>query len=73
MIESPLIQEMMAKRAAQTLHKSIVRVLTRRFGPVPDQVAAAVRSHYDEEELQELLEEAASCATLEAFQARLQS
>src|SRR5262249_20354726 len=72
MIESPLIQEMMAKRAAQTLHKSIVRFLTRRFGPVPEQVAAAIRSHHDEEELQELLEEAASCPTLEAFQTRLQ-
>jgi hypothetical protein len=67
MIESPLIQEMMAKKTAETLHMSILRVLARRFGPVPEEVAAAVRTIYDEAKLAELLDEAASCADLEAI------
>jgi hypothetical protein len=71
MIESPLIQEMMAKNTAQTMHKDIVRVLARRFGSVPEEVAAAVRTIYDESKLEELVDEAASCSDLEGFRARL--
>jgi hypothetical protein len=71
MIESPLIQELMAKSAAERSHKDIVRFLARRFGPVPEDVAAAVRTIYDESKLEELVDEAASCPDLEAFRLRL--
>ncbi len=71
MIESPLIQEMMAKKAVETRHKDILRVLARRFGPVPEQLGVAVRAVHDESKLEELLDEAASCLDLESFQKRL--
>ena len=67
MIESPLIQELMAKNTAQTKHEDILQVLSRRFGPVPEKVAAAVRTIFDNSKLRELLDEAASCTDLEAF------
>ena len=71
MIESPLIQELMAKKAAETKHEDILQVLSRRFGPVPDEVAAVVRTIFDNSKLRELLDEAASCTDLEAFRACL--
>ena len=71
MIESPLIQDMMAKNTAQARHKDILQFLTRRFGPVPEGVAAAVRTIYEEPKLDQLVDLAASCATLEAFQQHL--
>jgi hypothetical protein len=71
MIESPLIREMMAKNTAETRHKDILRVLARRFGPVPEQLGVAVRAVHDESKLEELLDEAASCLDLESFQKRL--
>jgi hypothetical protein len=71
MIELPLIQELMAKNTAHTMHNVIVRVLARRFGSVPEEMAAAVRTIYDESKLEELVEEAASCPDLEGFRALL--
>jgi len=71
MIESPLIQELMAKNTAQTKHEDILQVLCRRFGRVPEEIAAAVRTIFDNSKLRELLDEAASCADLEAFRACL--
>jgi hypothetical protein len=70
-MESPLIQEMMAKKGAQTMHNAIVRFLARRFGSVPEEMAAAVQTIYDESKLEELVDEAASCPDLEAFRVRL--
>jgi len=72
MIESPLIQEMMAKSAAQRSHKHILRFLARRFGRVPEEVAAAIRTIYEESKLEALLDEAASCSNLDAFRTKLQ-
>jgi hypothetical protein len=71
MIESPLLQEMLAKNTAQTMQKIILRVLIRRFGLVPADVVAAVRTIYDEPNLDELLGTAAVCANLEGFQQHL--
>jgi hypothetical protein len=69
MIESPLIQELMAQRG----HKDIVRVLAARFGSVPPEIEAAVRAIQDESRLDALLDGAALCPDLEAFRQRLAS
>ena len=69
MIESPLIQELVAERA----HTLILDVLEMRFGPVPHDVAAAVQAIQDEPRLRELNKFAAGCGDLGLFRARLQS
>jgi hypothetical protein len=71
MIESPLLNEMLAKATAQGLQKGILRVLARRFGPVPEDVAAVVRTVIDETNLNELTDAAVSCRTLKAFREHL--
>jgi hypothetical protein len=67
MIESPLIQELMAQR----MHKDILRVLAARFGPVPPEIVAALQAIVDETKLDALVEWAATCPDLEAFRTRL--
>jgi hypothetical protein len=59
---------MMAKNTAQARQKDILQFLTRRFGPVPDELAAAVQAIYEESKLDEPVDMAASCANLETFQ-----
>ena len=44
MIESPLIREITAERS----HKNILKFLVTRFGPVPPELEAEVRSILDE-------------------------
>jgi hypothetical protein len=69
MIESPLIQELLAER----MHEGILNVLEVRFGPVPQHVAVAVEGIQDDGRLKELLKFAAGCVDLNAFRTRLQS
>jgi predicted transposase YdaD len=71
MIESPLLNEMLAKATAQRMHKAIVAVLERRFRRVPEEVAAAIRTVYDEDRLDELLLAAVSSRSLKAFRSCL--
>ena len=68
MIESPLIQELVAERA----HAMILDVLEVRFGTVPLDVAAAVQAIQDEQRLKELNKFAAGCGDLKTFRAQLQ-
>jgi hypothetical protein len=69
MIESPLIQEIVAEARA----KSVLRVLSRRFGAVPQDVDAAVRGIQDDTRLEGLLDAAVDCADLEQFRTALRS
>jgi hypothetical protein len=72
MIESPLIQEIVAENTQKTLRWAITAFLELRFGPVPA-VSAALNSVMDEQPLRVLLRFAVSCPDLAAFQARLVS
>ncbi len=67
MIESPLIQELIAENS----QKHIVRFLTARFGTVPQEIVTALRNIQDEQRLDSLVEWAGLCPDLEAFRARL--
>lgn len=73
MIESPLIQELMHDVLAEQMHTAILDVLEVRFGPVPQDVAAAVQAIQEEQRLIELLKFAAGCGDLGLFRARLQT
>ena len=75
MIESPLIQELLAGTRAQTLtetnHKAILRILSSRFGSIPPEIVSALRPIQDEAKLNDLIDLATGCPNLEAFRARL--
>jgi hypothetical protein len=76
-IESPLIQEIVARSRQEARHEKtqelIVRFLTRRFGPLPLRLTTELRTIADEPKLDDLLEWAAQCPDLDAFRARLSS
>ena len=67
MIESPLIQELMAERS----HKHILRFLTDRFGPVPQDIRDSLQMIQDEARLDDLVVWADRCPDLEAFCTRV--
>jgi hypothetical protein len=69
MIESPLIQELMAKKA----HKDILLFLEGRFGFVPPDLAARLHTIADEGVLDNLVKGAGACSTLEEFRGMLPS
>jgi hypothetical protein len=69
MIESPLIQEIVAR----TKQEAIMLFLEGRFGSVPVDVAMQLKGILDEEKLRDLVQYAARCSDLEAFRTHLQS
>ena len=61
-----------AQRTARTTaNKLILRQLTRRFGAVPDDLAAELRTIHDQKTLEALLDVAYECANLKKFRAAL--
>ena len=69
MIESPLIREIVAERR----HKDILRFLRNRFGPVPPEPEAEVRSILDETVLDAAVDLATFSPDLEHFGAELRA
>jgi hypothetical protein len=69
MIESPLIKELEAEWA----HESILLVLEGRFGPFPEDVRTAVRRVQDESALRAITVLAARCPDIDAFRSGLPS
>jgi hypothetical protein len=65
MIESPVFQEVMAQRS----HETIAAFLEGRFGSVPPQLLAQLRTILDEEKLLELAKLAGTCPSLQEFEA----
>jgi hypothetical protein len=67
MIESPVLQDLMARR----MHMDILRFLKARFGPVLSEVEARLKLVRDQDCLNQLMDQAATCTDLQAFQAQL--
>jgi hypothetical protein len=67
---SPLYQMGMAEKERQTKQAAIVSFLEARFGPVPEEVAAHVRTVADLDKLEQGIRLAAQCPSLTAFDKR---
>jgi hypothetical protein len=67
MIEAPLLQRMMAK----TMHRAIEGFLEGRFGVVPTDVSATLRTIMDVERLEQLVRLLARCPDLDAVRREL--
>jgi hypothetical protein len=71
MKESPIYQEIVHEGEVQAQRKDIVKVLTVRFGPVPEETTQALASVEETDELDRLIEWAARCQSLEEFSEHL--
>jgi len=75
MIDSPLIQELLAETRAETRaetqQNNIARFLSTRCGLVPPEIVSALKGIHEKAKLDDLVDWAASCPDLEAFRARL--
>jgi hypothetical protein len=69
MLESTLVQKLIAKKVQQ----NILSVLKTRLGPVPRDLATALRAINSESKLDKLVKLAASCSDFEAFRTELAS
>ena len=67
LMESPLIQELMAKRG----HRYILKYLSLRLGPVPRDVTERIEGIMDDQKLDELTEISATCADWDELRAKL--
>ena len=67
MIESPVLQELLA----ETRHRDILRVLGARFGAVSPEIADSLRSIQDQAKLDDIVDWASRCPSLDAFRTRL--
>ena len=67
MIESPVLQNFLAKRVC----RNILDILQIRFGSVPTETRDALERIIDDETLRELNALAVRCSDLEAFRAGL--
>jgi hypothetical protein len=71
MIESPLIQEIVAESERATLVKAIRTVLETRFGSVTPTITAGLEQVKDADKLDRLLRLTAACPSLQAFEEAL--
>jgi hypothetical protein len=71
MIESPLIQELLAENTQATLHTAVLGILEARFGTAPLDLTQAVNAVTDQAKLRDLVKHAAVCPDLDAFRTRL--
>jgi hypothetical protein len=71
MIESPVLIELLQERERDTRQADILAILEERFGPVPEDLAAQIRTIQDLQRLQRLHRLAVICPSLDAFRAAL--
>ncbi len=71
MVESPLIQEIVAESERKGRIKAVISVLEARFGVVPPFVTAGLQQIKDEKKLERLTRQAGICKDLAAFEKAL--
>jgi hypothetical protein len=71
MIEFPIFQEYGDERARQQFHSAIARVIQARFAALSDDARARLEGVNDQQKLEQLLDLASVCESLEAFVERL--
>jgi predicted transposase YdaD len=71
MIESPVLIELLDEARREALQKAILRLLAKRFGPLPEALATQVRTVQALDRLETLIEHSAECPDLDTFRAHL--
>jgi hypothetical protein len=73
MIESPLLKHFEKRFRTDGARELLLNVLAARFGPVPEELAAKLRTIKSERKLTALGKQAVLCADLDAFQEAMRS
>jgi hypothetical protein len=73
MIESPLLKEVEKRGRMEGMCNALLKILAARFGPLPEELSAKLRSIKSERKLEALATQAGVCADLNAFQAAMRS
>ncbi len=68
---SPSIQEFVAIKRCEWSRKHITRLLEKRFGIVPDDLAVHLRAIENQDKLEHLHDVAIECPNLDAFRAAM--
>jgi hypothetical protein len=71
MIESPLLQELIAERTHDTMIENLMTFLVARFGSKAEALESELKAIGDEARLKELVKYAATCRTLSSFRKQL--
>ena len=71
MMDSPILQELVAEKNAERMHRAITRYLQRRFGTVADDLRARIAAVTNDDRLDDLTFLAGTCLDLEDFRQRL--
>jgi hypothetical protein len=71
MIESPLLQELIAEQRAEARHEDILAVLEARFGPFPAAIGSSLAAITDETRLRDLVRQTGLSPDLDAFRRAL--
>ena len=71
MIESPLVQELVAESTQETLIEAVMTVLITRFGSKAEPLENQLKAIGDEARLRELLKQAVACRTVSSFHKQL--
>lgn len=72
MIESPLIQEIIAESMRAAWVKVLLVILDARFGAVTPTITAGLEQVKEEDKQDRLTDQAATCRSLQAFEEALQ-
>jgi hypothetical protein len=70
-METPIMQEVVALAGAKQMHRAIGRVLQSRFGQIPEVLRSKLETVMEAAKLDTLIDWATTCPDLEAFRDRL--
>lgn len=71
MIESPVLQELIAERTRETMVRDVIDLLVARFGPKAEALETELEAIGDEARLKELVKLAATCRARSSFRKQL--
>jgi len=71
MIESPLLNELIAEKVAEERQQALLNFLEARFGPMPVDLLHRVKDVTKADRLEQLTKQAALCSDLESFRQEL--
>ena len=71
MLESPLLNELIAEQVVEEVQQNLLQLLEDRFGPVPADIAQRVKDNTNRDQLRQLNSQAGRCPDLDSFRRAL--
>jgi len=71
MIESPVLQELIAEKIAESAQRLILSLLGDQFGNVPTDISVTLKAITNEDRLKQVIKAAARCPSLEDFRQQM--